>query len=74
MHYTTEQGHDPLPFDPFKAIIAPLSPGFYMMPQTLDDVIEYLRGIGTILMEIDAKLGRLVREDGDDDDEAEARS
>lgn len=23
MHYTTEQGYDPLPFDPFKAIIAP---------------------------------------------------
>jgi flavin reductase (DIM6/NTAB) family NADH-FMN oxidoreductase RutF len=23
MQYTTEEGHDPLPFDPFKAIIAP---------------------------------------------------
>jgi hypothetical protein len=35
---------------------------------TLDDVIEYLRGIGAILMEIDAKLARLVRQNGDDED------
>jgi len=38
---------------------------------TLDDVIEYLRGIGTILMEIDAKLERLLGRNGDDDDEEE---
>jgi hypothetical protein len=41
---------------------------------TLDDVIEYLRGIGTILMAIDAKLVRLVQEYGDDEDEEEERS
>jgi uncharacterized protein YjeT (DUF2065 family) len=38
---------------------------------TLDDVIEYLRGIGTILMAIDAKIVRLVQENGDEDEEEE---
>jgi hypothetical protein len=41
---------------------------------TLDDVVELLRGIGTILMEIDAKLARIVGENGDDEDEEEAGS
>jgi hypothetical protein len=37
---------------------------------TLDDVVELLRGIGTILMEIDSKLQRLIRTiEGDDDEE-----
>ena len=36
---------------------------------TLDDVVELLRGIGTILMEIDAKLERVLRQNGDDEDE-----
>ncbi len=38
---------------------------------TLDDVVELLRGIGTILMEIDEKLARLLGEDGEDEDEGE---
>jgi hypothetical protein len=40
---------------------------------TLDDVVELLRGIGTILMAIDAKLQTIVGENGDEDD-AEAGS
>lgn len=36
---------------------------------TLDDVVELLRGIGTILMEIDAKLERILRQNGGDEDE-----
>jgi hypothetical protein len=36
---------------------------------TLDDVVEYLRGIATILMEIDAKLDKALRRNGDDADE-----
>jgi hypothetical protein len=36
---------------------------------TLDDVVELLRGIGTILMEIDVKLERLLKRIGDDEDE-----
>jgi hypothetical protein len=36
---------------------------------TLDDVVELLRGIGTILMAIDAKLERLLSGDGGDEDE-----
>jgi hypothetical protein len=39
---------------------------------TLDDVVELLRGIGTILMEIDEKLARLLRAEGDDEDEGES--
>jgi hypothetical protein len=39
---------------------------------TLDDVIEYLRGIATILMEIDAKLEAISRSERDDEDEEEA--
>jgi hypothetical protein len=40
---------------------------------TLDDVVELLRGIGIILMEIDAKLDRVIRYlRGDDDEEADA--
>ncbi len=39
---------------------------------TLDDVVELLRGIGTILMEIDSKLQGLIRTiEGDDDAEAD---
>ena len=38
---------------------------------TLDDVVELLRGIGTILMEIDAKLARLVGPSEEDEDEEE---
>jgi len=41
---------------------------------TLDDVVELLRGIGTILMKIDAKLDEVIRhleEEEGDDDEAE---
>jgi hypothetical protein len=38
---------------------------------TLDDVVEYLRGIATILMEIDAKLEALGRANGDAEDEEE---
>jgi hypothetical protein len=34
---------------------------------TLDDVVEYLRGIATILMTIDANLQRIAG-NGDDDD------
>jgi hypothetical protein len=41
---------------------------------TLDDVVELLRGIGTILMAIDAKLARIVQENGEDEDEEEAGS
>jgi hypothetical protein len=38
---------------------------------TLDDVVELLRGIGTILMRIDAKLHVIVHYlDGGDDGEA----
>lgn len=36
---------------------------------TLDDVVELLRGIGTILMEIDAKLENIARRKGEDEDE-----
>jgi len=36
---------------------------------TLDDVVELLRGIGTILMEIDAKLERILGKNGGDEDE-----
>jgi hypothetical protein len=40
---------------------------------TLDDVVELLRGIGTILMEIDAKLQTIIRHMGvDDNGEAES--
>jgi len=40
---------------------------------TLDDVVELLQGIGTILMKIDAKLEEVIRYlDGEDDDEAES--
>ena len=39
---------------------------------TLDDVVELLRGIGTILMEIDAKLARLLGSSGEEDDEGES--
>jgi hypothetical protein len=35
---------------------------------TLDDVVELLRGIGTILMKIDAKLDEVIRLLEDDDD------
>ena len=38
---------------------------------TLDDVVELLKGIGTILMEIDAKLARLVGPNEEDEDEEE---
>jgi len=39
---------------------------------TLDDVVELLHGIGTILMEIDAKLEEAIQHlEEDDDDEAE---
>ena len=38
---------------------------------TLDDVVELLRGIGTILMEIDEKLARILGTDGEDEDEGE---
>jgi hypothetical protein len=36
---------------------------------TLDDVVELLRGIGTILMEIDAKLQKILSQNGGDEDE-----
>jgi hypothetical protein len=36
-------------------------------------VVDVLHGIGRMLMEIDAKLERLLRETGEDEDE-EARS
>jgi hypothetical protein len=42
---------------------------------TLDDVVELLRGISTILMKIDAKLVEIIQhleEDEDDDGEAES--
>ena len=40
---------------------------------TLYDVVELLRGIGTMLMKIDAKLEEVIRYlDGEDDDEAES--
>ena len=38
---------------------------------TLDDVVEYLHGTATILIEIDAKLDRIARENGEDEDEEE---
>jgi hypothetical protein len=41
---------------------------------TLDDVLEYLRGIATILMEIDAKLEDIARLKGDGENEEEAGS
>jgi hypothetical protein len=34
---------------------------------TLDDVVEYLRGIATILMEIDARLKAITPENGEDE-------
>lgn len=37
----------------------------------LEDVVEYLRGIATILMEIDGKLERIARQTGEDEDEEE---
>jgi hypothetical protein len=40
----------------------------------LDEVLEVLHGIGTILMEIDYKLERLLQRIGDDEDEEEAGS
>jgi hypothetical protein len=36
---------------------------------TLDDVVELLRGIGTILIEIDAKLEDIARRNRDEDEE-----
>jgi hypothetical protein len=33
---------------------------------TLDDVVEYLRGIATTLMEIDAKLQSIAGPNGED--------
>ncbi|HET7744191.1 MAG TPA: hypothetical protein VFK76_05560 [Gaiellaceae bacterium] len=36
---------------------------------TIDDVVELLRGIGTILMEIDEKLARILAAKGGEDDE-----
>ncbi|MGH3079316.1 MAG: hypothetical protein ACRDPZ_14195 [Gaiellaceae bacterium] len=40
---------------------------------TLDDVVELLRGIGTILMKIDAKLVEIIQHlEEDDDGEAES--
>jgi hypothetical protein len=39
---------------------------------SLDDVVEYLRGIAIILMEIDAKLESVGPNDGGSDDEEEA--
>ena len=39
---------------------------------TLEDVVELLRGIGTILMEIDAKLEEILQHlEGDDDEQTE---
>ena len=38
---------------------------------TLDDVVEYLRGMATVLMEIDAKLDRITRRNEGDEDEEE---
>ena len=39
---------------------------------TLDDVVELLRGIGTILMKIDAKLDEIVQHlYGDEDGETD---
>jgi hypothetical protein len=34
---------------------------------TLEDVVEYLRGIATTLMEIDAKLQSIASPNGEDD-------
>jgi hypothetical protein len=40
---------------------------------TLDDVVEYLKGIGTILMEISAQLTIITeRIDGENDEEADS--
>jgi len=40
---------------------------------TLDDVVELLEGIGTILMEISAKLEVIIRHvRGDEDEEADS--
>jgi hypothetical protein len=38
---------------------------------SLDDVVEYLRGIATTLMEVDAKLDRLADKNGEDGGEEE---
>jgi hypothetical protein len=39
---------------------------------TLEDVVEYLRGIGAILMKIDAKIAEILQLlDGEDDEETE---
>jgi hypothetical protein len=40
------------------------------LPQ-LDDVVELLHGLGTMLMVIDVKLATIVGAIGGDDDEAE---
>jgi hypothetical protein len=40
---------------------------------TLDDVVDYLRGIGTILMEINAQLAIITgRMGGENDEEADS--
>jgi hypothetical protein len=39
---------------------------------TLEDVVEYLRGIGAILMKIVAKIAEIIQlRDGEDDEETE---
>ena len=35
---------------------------------TLEDVVELLRGVGTILMAIDAKLEEILSQNGGDED------
>ena len=40
---------------------------------TLDDVVKYLRGIGAILMKIDAKIAEVIQlldEEGDEEAES----
>lgn len=47
------------------AIIAPIMPAFYNRPQTLDDIIDHTVGRLLDLFEIDAKLVKRWKEDGD---------
>ncbi|MDO9443250.1 MAG: UbiX family flavin prenyltransferase [Beijerinckiaceae bacterium] len=47
------------------AIIAPIMPAFYNRPQTLDDIIDHTVGRLLDLFDIDAKLVKRWKEDGD---------
>jgi 4-hydroxy-3-polyprenylbenzoate decarboxylase len=47
------------------AIIAPIMPAFYNRPKTLEDIIDHTVGRLLDLFDIDAKLLKRWKEDGD---------